>query len=53
MKTAEEIEKVLNNLERNMSRYPGMTYEQGIEEALLWTLGEIGNEEFDYYPTSR
>jgi len=46
VKTEKEIEKVLAAFDSQKSQYPGMTYEQGIEEALQWVLGEITDEEF-------
>lgn len=30
------------------TKYPGMTYEQGIEEVLMYLLGEISSDEFNY-----
>ncbi len=30
------------------TKYPGMTYEQGIEEALMYLLGELDDADFDY-----
>jgi hypothetical protein len=47
MKTKEEIEKVALNLgDVHDTKYPNMTYEQGVDEALGWVLGEIPDEEF-------
>ena len=42
MKTREEIEEALHVLPStaDISKYPGMSYESGWEEALLWVLGE-------------
>lgn len=49
MKTKEEIEKALSNVDEHaLSKYPGMTYEQGIAEALQWVMGDISDEEFEY-----
>jgi len=50
MKTEDQIERVLKNLpiDTNRTKYPAMTYEAGIEEALMWVLEEIKNEEFEY-----
>jgi len=49
MKTEAEIEKVLYNIDVNSpSKYSGMTYEQGIEEALLWVSGDLSDEEFEF-----
>lgn len=46
MKTDKEINDVLFNFDDSKSQFPGMTYEQGIYEALQWVLGEISDEEF-------
>lgn len=41
VRTAKEIDDVLGKVEDGeASAYPGMTYEQGIAEALRWVLGE-------------
>lgn len=49
MRAKSEIEKVLRNLpESGLTRYKGMTFEQGIEEALSWVLEEIPDEKFEY-----
>lgn len=45
MKTKKEIEFAREKLE-NMKDYSGMTYKQGIEEALSWVLCEIEDDEF-------
>jgi len=46
-----EINKVLDSLDTSKpSGYPRMTYEQGVEEALMWIVGDIPNEEFAAYP---
>lgn len=50
MKTTEQIETVLNRLPGDgKTRFSGMTYEQGIEEALRWVLGELEEEDADYF----
>ena len=46
MKTKQEIEKLLQDFDSQKSQYPGMTYEQGIEEALSWVIGDIEDDEF-------
>lgn len=45
-----KLVKVLNEIEMNpdKSKFFGMTYEQGIESALMWVLGEIEDEDFEY-----
>ena len=54
MKNKSEIEKVLMNLpESGKTNYPAMTYEQGIEEALMWVLEEISDNEFEYSPSRK
>jgi hypothetical protein len=46
MKTQQQIEDALGKVESSQTRFPGMSYEQGIEEALSWVLGEIPDNEF-------
>lgn len=46
MKTIDQIEQVLNKIDTSNSKYLGMSYEQGIEEALMWVLGELEDAEF-------
>jgi hypothetical protein len=49
MKTEKEINEVLDRLPTiGETAYSGMTYEQGIEEVLLWVLGEISEGDFSY-----
>jgi hypothetical protein len=49
MRTKEEIESVLNRLPASGdTNYSSMTYEQGIEEALLWVRGDLRDDEFPY-----
>ena len=49
MKVDFEIENVLANLpEQGKTNFCAMTYEQGIEAALLWVMGEIEDEEMEY-----
>lgn len=47
-KTRREIEEVISNVVGQMaeggSRYPGMSYEEGVDEALRWALGDNDNE---------
>lgn len=42
--TEEQINNVLNECADNImdghSKYPGMTYEQGVESAIQWLLGD-------------
>lgn len=40
-RSVEEIETVLNNVdEHSASKWPGMTYEQGVTNALRFALGD-------------
>jgi len=48
MKSKDEIENVLRNVDSANPKYFGMSYEQGVEEALQWVLDEIPNEDFEY-----
>ena len=44
-----KIRKILDNLPKDGgTKYKYMTYEQGVEEVLLYLLGEIEESEFDY-----
>jgi len=51
MKTTDEIEVVLSRLPAEGTRFSGMTYEEGIEEALRWVLGELDDEDAPYFGT--
>lgn len=45
------VECALNEAEDGAdgpTKYPGMTYEQGASKALMWILGEISDEEFEF-----
>ena len=49
MKTQQDIDAALGRIDENAaSAYPGMTYEQGVTEALRWVLEEIADIEFEY-----
>ena len=48
MKEESEIQRVLDNLDPHIAKYPNMTYENGIEEMGMWILGEISDDEFEY-----
>ena len=50
MRTEEEIEDVLDTIYPDENSYPNLTYENGIEEALLWVIGDIPNEDFEFTP---
>jgi hypothetical protein len=46
-----KIEAILSNLpESGETKFPAMTYEQGVEEVLMYLKGEIGKDEFEYAP---
>ena len=48
MKTLEEVGIARNNIDENSeSRYNGMTYEQGLAEALDWVAGHIDDGKFE------
>ena len=48
-KTEEEIRRVLDNLPpTELTKFSAMTYEAGIEETLLWVLGELSDDDFEY-----
>jgi hypothetical protein len=53
MKTQSDINSVLSKVDIEGTKFPGMTYEDGIEEALLWVLEEIPDDEFEYAPESK
>lgn len=46
MKTKAEIERLMKYTDFYTRNFPGMTYEQGVEDALNWVLGEIDDEDF-------
>ena len=52
LKSKKEIEHVIGNcieqMEDGSSRYPGISYEEGIEQALRWVLGEDDDEEWPF-----
>ena len=45
MKSRNEIEDLLNKLDVLSTKFPAMNYEQGIEETLLWIIGDLDDEE--------
>lgn len=46
MRTKDEIEEFMSKIDVNApSKYPGMSYESGLEEALRWVLGEADADE--------
>ena len=46
MKRKDEIEKFLDKFDATTNKYPGMSYEEGVEEALRWVIGEVSDEDF-------
>ena len=48
MQTKEIIERALARVDAHKSKFPGMTYEQGVDEALQWVLGDLLDDEFPY-----
>ena len=49
MKTEKEVDAVLSKITTiGFSEYPNMTYEQGVENALLWVLEILGDDEFEF-----
>jgi hypothetical protein len=47
MKDKSQIEKIYDLIDTyKKTKFPGMTYEEGVAEALGWVLEEIPDEEF-------
>lgn len=50
-RTDDEIDGVLNAVadvqDSGSTKWPGMSYEQGVENALRWVLGEIDDNPMD------
>lgn len=50
-RSKEEIDNVVNdaheNIDEGSSRWPGMTYEQGVANALQWVTGENDDHPFE------
>ncbi len=50
-RTDDEINDLRNDvaerIDQGGSRFPGMSYEQGIEEVLSWLFGESGDHPYD------
>jgi hypothetical protein len=50
--TSDEIEEVIGNVTDQIaqggSRYPGMSYEEGVDEALRWVQGNSDNTEWPF-----
>lgn len=48
MKTSEEIQEAMDKINTSETKYPGMTYEEGVEESLMWVLNQITDDQFEY-----
>lgn len=49
MKTQSEVQEALDKVDTvAATQFRNMTYEQGVEEALMWILGDISDEEFTF-----
>ena len=48
MKNEREVRSALDTADDAIPKYFGMTYEDGIKEALGWVLGDIDDTEFEY-----
>lgn len=51
MRTQEEIDEQLNKAadvaDSGISQWPGMTYEQGVDNALRWVTGQVDDRPMD------
>ena len=49
-RTDEEIDAIISACmekeDEGGSRYPGMTYEQGLKEALMWIVGDLEGDPY-------
>jgi len=45
MKTESEIRELKNKINRHRNKFPGMTYEESVDDALEWVLEDMDNEE--------
>jgi hypothetical protein len=48
MKSPAAVADALGKVDTSSTQFAGMTYEQGVEEALMWVLGELEDEDFEY-----
>lgn len=53
MKTEQEIKAASYRVDTSGTKYSGMTYEEGILEALDWVLENIHDDEFEYSPDTK
>ena len=47
MKTEQEIQEAADKVDTSKNPYPGMTYSQGVRDALDWVLGDLEDDEFE------
>lgn len=45
MKSAKEVQDFMDKYDWSVNKMTGMTYEQGIEAALMWVLDEVKEDE--------
>ena len=43
----EQLDKAFDGIESGSSRYPGMSYEEGVNNAISWMLGDYADPPFD------
>lgn len=43
----EELDKAVEHTSRGQAQWPGMSYEQGVQNALEWVLGDIDDKPMD------
>ena len=50
MKTQDEIDEVLgtvqDSIEFGIARFPGQTYEEGVDHALRWVTGDLDEDPY-------
>jgi hypothetical protein len=50
-RTKEEVDELLNDLAESVDsgerRFPGMSYEQGIEVGIRWLIGEVDDHPYE------
>jgi len=50
-KSSDQIDDLLNRCvdakEEGVSKYPGMTYEEGVEAGILWVTGQTNDDPLD------
>jgi len=52
LKTEKELEEVIDRVleqsDKQVPRYPGMTYEEGVENALRWVIGDADDADWPF-----